>query len=78
MMGRKCFDEKRIILEDLNFQLEVKKIKKVKNLWNEGTSFKEIVKEVGREEDEVFLLLLHLARKGRIENRVGYIWGMQR
>ncbi len=78
MMGKKCFDEKRIILEDLNFQWEVKKIKKVKKLWNDGTSFKEIVKEVGREEDEVFLLLLHLARKGRIESRAGYIWGIHR
>ena len=44
-------------------------------MWNENYSFKEILKEIKREGDELFLLLLHLARKNQIKERVGFIWG---
>ena len=64
-----------IILQDIEFAWNKKDISKVKQMWNENYSFKEILKEIKREGDELFLLLLHLARKNQIKERVGFIWG---
>lgn len=68
-------DDVVIILQDIEFAWNKKDISKVKQMWNENYSFKEILKEIKREGDELFLLLLHLARKNQIKERVGFIWG---
>ena len=67
-------DDVVIILQDIEFAWNKKDISKVKQMWNENYSFKEILKEIKREGDELFLLLLHLARKNQIKERVGFIW----
>lgn len=75
---RKITDDKKIIiLENLNFQWRVEEIDQVKKMWSDGVEFKEIIKLLNRDGDEIFLLLLHLARIGRIKTREGYIWGIQ-
>lgn len=60
-------DKKVIILDDINFLWSCEKIEKVKKLWSMGTGIKDICKVIKREGDEVFLLLLHLARSGEIK-----------
>lgn len=51
-------------------------IEKVKTMWEMHIGLKGIAKVVAREEDEVFLLLLHLARNREIKRRDSYIWGV--
>ncbi|WP_072986825.1 hypothetical protein [Clostridium cavendishii] len=64
-----------LILEDINFMWKKEEINKVKDMWNGGESLKDITEAVNREGDEVFLLLLHLARQRKIKIRKGFIWG---
>lgn len=68
-------EETEIILEDIEFIWKKKDIELVKKLWEKGVTFKRITEKLDRDPDEVFLLLLHLARKGSIKKRSGYIWG---
>ena len=68
-------DDVVIILQDIEFAWNKKDISKVKKMWDENYSFKDMIKEIKREGDELFLLLLHLARKNQIKERVGFIWG---
>ncbi|MGG5463514.1 hypothetical protein [Clostridium sp. B9] len=65
-----------IILEDLNFRWEDKTIERIIKLWKCGVGLKEITRISKRQGDEVFLLLLHLAREGKITKREGHIWGI--
>lgn len=74
-MNRRFQEDTIIILDDLEFTWEIDDIKKVKSLWDSGQSIENITAAVKREGDEVFLLLLHLARHEKISQRVGYIWG---
>ena len=66
-----------IILMDVDFIWEKSDITNVIRLWKNNRSLKYIAKEMEREIDEVFLLLLHLARQKRIEKRNSYIWGVE-
>ena len=66
-----------IILMDVDFIWEKSDITNVIRLWKNNRSLKYIAKEMEREIDEVFLLLLHLARQNRIEKRNSYIWGVE-
>lgn len=68
--------EKIVILEDLDFLWSKETIEKVKTMWEINIGLKGISKVVDREEDEVFLLLLHLARNREIKRRDSYIWGV--
>lgn len=67
-----------IILDDLEFAWKVSHIEKVKRMWKEGNSFKEICEEFKRDPDEIFLLLFHLARSSIIQKRDGFIWGIKK
>lgn len=67
---------KTLILEDLDFFWESKDIKTVKKLWNKGKGIKEKADAVKREGDEVFLLLLDLSRKEKIDGRKNGILGV--
>lgn len=65
-----------IILEDLDFSFTDTEAERAKTLWRAGAPFTDICKGFkDREEDEVFLLLLHLSRQREIKQREGYIWG---
>jgi hypothetical protein len=44
-------------------------------MWRAGVSFSRICKQLERHDDEVFLLLLHLARNNSIKKRDGFVWG---
>jgi hypothetical protein len=66
---------KKVILEDMDFIWDTKDIEKAKLLWKEGLSLKSMSRAFKRESTEVFMLLVHLDRQGKIEPRKGYIWG---
>jgi len=65
-----------IILEELDFTWKEETIAKVQAMWAEGIGLKEISEKIKRRADEIFLLLMHLALKGKIKKRKGYIWGI--
>lgn len=68
---------KVIILDGLDFQWDTKDIKKVNRLWKKGTALIDIAESVKRSPEETFLLLMDQARKGKIEQRENYIWGIK-
>ena len=70
-------DELHIALQDLDFSWYPVQVQEAKKLWKEGWGVDEIAQKVGREGDEVFLLLLDLGRKGRIKPREGGVFGYQ-
>ncbi|MBO8136779.1 MAG: hypothetical protein H0Z40_01370 [Desulfotomaculum sp.] len=80
-------DELVVILDDLDFSWHEEEINRVVDMWNEGYSISEIVREIRPPrsglktkrdaEDEVALLIFHLAREGRIEPRPGGVWGKE-
>lgn len=62
-------DNDYIALIDLDFSWMKKDINRVARFWREGKSIAEISEYFNREIDEVFLLLLDLARKHKIDSR---------
>ncbi len=63
-----------IALLELDFSWKRETIEEVKELWEEGYIINYIADKLNREGDEVFLLLMDLARKGEIEKRKNGIW----
>ena len=68
-------DEVTVILEDVEFAWKKKDMDLVVKLWRYNKSIKYIIERIDRDGDEVFLLLLHLARNGLIKKRENFIWG---
>ena len=64
-----------IALLDLDFSWSTEDKEIIIEFWNQGESIKYISEKVEREVDEVFLLLLDLARKKKIKERDNGIWG---
>ena len=64
-----------IILEDLDFSWYANEIDKVKSLWKYGWHIKDIAKTVKRDQDEVAMLIMHLARREEISRRRGGVFG---
>lgn len=62
------------ILEELDFTWTVEQMDNVKRYWNEGKSLLDIRDIIKRTDEEVFLLLLHLSKKGRISKRDKWVW----
>jgi hypothetical protein len=62
-------------LEDLDFLLDLKEVEEIDFLWSEGRSIVDISKYYKRNQNEVFVLLLDRAIKGRIDGRSGGIFG---
>ncbi len=58
-----------IALEDLDFAWEPNEIETISNMWESGKSILKISEKTEREIDEVALLLMDLARKGKIRER---------
>ena len=64
-----------IVLEELDFVWDEDEITEYCQMWREGKPFSEIAEWFGRDPDEVLLLHLHLARKGRVKARKGGLMG---
>lgn len=58
-----------IALDDLDFSWLPDEVKKVRKLWTFGWHIADIAKQMKRDQDEVAVLIMHLARKGKIQNR---------
>ena len=70
-------EELIIALSDLDFSWYPAEVEQVKELWQKGIGTAEIAKKFSREVDEVFLLLLDLARQGEIRSREGGLYGRE-
>ena len=71
-MERKVIDVRNmdndyIALEDLDFSWKKREVKRVIGLINNGATIKELKKDLKREGDEIFLLLMDLVRNNRID-----------
>ncbi|MFY9380512.1 MAG: hypothetical protein WAP07_09815 [Acutalibacteraceae bacterium] len=64
-----------IILEDLDFSWFPQEISIVKKMWNTGCHIADIAKAVKTDQDEVTLLIMHLARQGKIKLRKSGVLG---
>jgi len=64
-----------IALDDLDFSWFPAEVEKVKKLWAYGWHIADITRQVKRDQDEVAVLIMHLARLGKIENRTGGVFG---
>mgnify|MGYP001186276485 FL=1 len=64
-----------IACEDLDFTWSLAEIYKFRKLWNDGRSIMEMEKELGRPQEEIAILILDQAAKGRIERRKNGIFG---
>lgn len=60
---------------DLDFSWSEKQVKRVIAYWNSGYHIAEIAKKVDRIIDEVALLIIDLARKEKIDEREGGVFG---
>lgn len=59
-----------IALEELDMFWDEDEVRQVKEAWDKNESVFAIAKRMERDPDEVAVLLMDLARKGRIEKRV--------
>lgn len=64
-----------IIHDDLDFSWTRREMFAAQRMWNEGFSIFDMSEAFERPIDEVFMLLHYLARKGRIGERTGGIYG---
>jgi hypothetical protein len=67
-----------IALMDLDFSWSWPKITLVRKLWIEGYEIAEIAEEVDRIIDEVALLIMDQARKGKLNARPGGVFGSEK
>lgn len=58
-----------IALDDIDFSWFRAEVEKVKKLWAYGWHIADIAKQMKRDIDEVAVLIMHLARKGKITKR---------
>jgi hypothetical protein len=64
-----------LILENLDFCWDEPELLELIELWKEELNLKTLATYFGRDEDETFLALFHLARKGQIVQRRAGIMG---
>lgn len=64
-----------IALSDLNFDWDHSEVIKFENLWNKGLSLQEIAFKLKRNQDEIAVIILDRARKGKIKKRKNGIFG---
>jgi len=64
-----------IALSDLDFSWFPEEVGKVKQLWNQSLHIAAIAAKVKRDQDEVAVLIMHLARKGKIAKRKTGVFG---
>lgn len=63
-----------IAIEDLDCVWDIDHVKDFEYLWNEGHTLSDIAKYLKRDIDEVAILLLDRARKGKVKSRESGIW----
>ena len=64
-----------IALADLDFSWYPHEVLKVRKMWQTGAYIEDIAKAVNRDCDEVAILLIDLARHGKIQRRRLSIYG---
>ena len=64
-----------IALADLDFSWYTHEVLKVRKMWQTGVHIEDIAKAVNRDCDEVAVLLIDLARDGKIQRRRLGIYG---
>ena len=64
-----------VALEDLDFIWCEDEVKEAAAMWKKGIPLDLIASNFGRDEDEVAVLLMHLARQNRISSREGGAYG---
>lgn len=64
-----------IALEDLDFSWFPQEIALVQKMWNTGCHIADIAEKIERDQDEVALLIIHLARQGKIQLRKSGVFG---
>jgi hypothetical protein len=64
-----------IALEDADFEWSLKEVWEFERMWNEGKSLIEIAEHFGRTHEEVAVLIMDRALKGKIKPRSCGIWG---
>lgn len=67
-----------IALEELDFMWDQEDVKAFETMWELGWDCGRIAKELGRDPDEVALLVIDRARAGKIEPRKGGWFGTKR
>ena len=68
-------DELVIALEDLDFSWYRCEVDIVKKMWKSGKHIAEIARAVKRDQDEVAILIMHLAKNNEIKKRKGGVFG---
>jgi hypothetical protein len=67
---RKARKNRVIVLEEMNFVWDEPELEEMAQMWESGSSVFQIAKHFnGRDPDEVFLALFHLARQEKITDR---------
>lgn len=76
-MTREPRNERVLIFEedDFSFVWTGKEIRSVQNFWNEGRHIADISDEIERDQDEIAVLIIWLARHGRLRKRKGGVFG---
>jgi hypothetical protein len=64
-----------IVCEDLDFLWDEPELVLLEKMWESGASFERITERFGRDPDEIFLALFHLAREDKISKRRGGFYG---
>jgi len=68
-------EELYIALSDLDFFWFPEEVEQVEKSWRNGLHIIDIAKQVGRDTDEVAILLMDLVRRKRIKKRRGGAYG---
>jgi hypothetical protein len=66
-----------IALEELDFTWSMEEVFEFEKMWNEGKSLMEIAEHFGRTHEEVAVLIMDRALKGKIKKRESGIWGRE-
>lgn len=64
-------------LEELDFNWDIDEVFEFEGMWNEGKSLIEIAEYFGRTHEEVAVLVMDRALKGKIKPRESGIWGRE-
>lgn len=67
--------EQYIALMDLDFSWSPTEINTVKCMWREDKHIADISETIGRDQDEIAVLLIDLSRQGKIERRERGVYG---
>ena len=65
-----------IALDDLDFAWLPEEVETVINCWDKGYDIRVMSEELEREEDEIALLIMDLARKEKIKYRSNGVYGI--